>query len=120
MNKSVILDENGEELGENVLKFKLKTDDETPDENWLAQLVVGTCFLSRERNDKGTELIEQHVVHQGERSTYLLVRLVDGRTAHRHVDTLRYSRNHICVEVLGVTLPEPEKQEEENSHGDGN
>lgn len=91
------------------------------DENWLEKLEVGTCFLARERNDKTEFLPEYHLLHKGQVSTTLMMVSPMGQKAYPHVDTLRFSRKNVLIEVLGVIKDDEvpfDEDEKEIDNGD--
>ena len=128
MNKKLIIPD--EEQQTNVVPFAKPSSDGT-DENWLAGLEQGTCFLARPKEDpktfaqalqnqqvpgKAMDLMEYHVLKHARVSTLLYLCLPSGQNVRTHVDTLRFSRAMELVDVLGVTRPD--NNEKENGTGD--
>lgn len=86
--------------------------------NWLHNMEVGTCFLTRNPQDTaGVDLLQFQIVHHAPRSTLLMQSLPNGEVIARRVDHVRFSNRFTWVETLGVavqTEDEPKEEPKEN------
>ncbi len=122
MQKEQVLSEKEDNLVD-LDMFRKGRNDGKDDENWLANIPEGTCFLSRTKAADGQSkdfmLSENHVIGHFGVTTLLLNRLPDDTKLTAHVDTLRFSRNNVKVNELGRVShgAEVKKEEEDTPNG---